>query len=51
MKITARDTGNAMHEAGVIDLSRMIDIEALRAYRFTVGKKRVKWLNSFGRRN
>jgi hypothetical protein len=39
MKITARDTGNLMDGAGVIDLSSTIDIEALRAYRVTVGEK------------
>lgn len=38
MKITVCDTGNAMDEAGVAALSDAIDIQALRAYRFTVGR-------------
>lgn len=39
LKITARDTGNAMAEAGVADLSATIDLEALRAYRLAVGRR------------
>ncbi len=39
MKITVRDTGNAMEAAGVADLSAAIDIQALRAYRVAVGRR------------
>lgn len=39
MKITVRDTGNAMDEERIKDLSFSIDIEALRAYRFAVGQR------------
>ncbi len=39
MKITVCDTGNAMDEKGVADLSHAIDIEALRAYRLAVGRR------------
>jgi len=39
MKITACDTGNAMDEKSVTDLSNAIDIEALRAYRLAVGRR------------
>jgi len=38
MKITARDTGNATHEADVAKLSAAIDINALRRYRLAVGR-------------
>ena len=39
MKITVCDTGNAMDEKSVADLSNTIDIEALRAYRLAVGRR------------
>ena len=39
MKIDVRDTGNAMHEKGVVNLSAKIDIAALRAYRLAVGRE------------
>ncbi len=39
MKITARDTGNEMAEAGVAKLSAAIDIKALRGYRLAVGRR------------
>lgn len=39
IKITVYDTGNAMDEKGVADLSNAIDIEALRAYRLAVGRR------------
>ena len=39
MKISAHDTGNAMDEQVVIDLSNTIDIEALRNYRVSVGRR------------
>jgi hypothetical protein len=39
MRITVCDTGNAMDEKGVADLSNAIDIEALRAYRLAVGRR------------
>ena len=39
MKTIARDTGNAMGEEGVADLSEKIDIEQLRAYRNAVGRR------------
>ncbi|MCK4899059.1 MAG: hypothetical protein KAS38_09795, partial [Anaerolineales bacterium] len=38
MKIVVRDTGNAMSEEGVANLSRTIDIKGLREYRLTVGR-------------
>lgn len=38
MKVTVRDTGNAMSEESVANLSDMVDIEALRAYRMSVGR-------------
>lgn len=38
MKINIRDTGNAMSEVGVANLSAIIDISALRAYRLAVGR-------------
>lgn len=37
MKVSARDTGNALDGEGVAALSAAIDIEALRAYRLAVG--------------
>lgn len=39
LKISARDTGNAMNREEMAVLSATIDIEALRAYRLTVGRK------------
>lgn len=39
MGIPARDTGNAMSIESVTDLSETIEIEALRAYRATVGRR------------
>ena len=39
MKINVHDTGNAMDEEGIADLSNRIDIEALRAYRVAVGRR------------
>ena len=39
MKVTVGDTGNAMDEEGVAELSAAIDIEALRAYRLAVGRR------------
>ena len=39
MKITVRNTGNAMDDEGVSKLSDTIDIEALRAYRLAVGRR------------
>jgi len=39
MKVTLRDTGNAMSEESVANLSDMVDIEALRAYRMSVGRR------------
>jgi hypothetical protein len=39
MKITVRDTGNAMDKASVARLSATIDIGALRAYRLAVGRR------------
>lgn len=39
MEITARNTGNAMDEEQVIDLSNTINIEELRAYRVAVGRR------------
>jgi hypothetical protein len=39
MKATAQDTGNAISAEGVSNLSAMIDIGELRAYRFAVGRR------------
>jgi hypothetical protein len=39
MKISARDTGNAMKPEEMATLSATIDIDALRAYRLTVGHR------------
>ena len=39
MKISARDTGNAMNSEEMATLSATIDIEVLRAYRLTVGRR------------
>jgi hypothetical protein len=39
MNITYRHTGNLMDEAEVSELSKAIDIEALRAYRLAVGSQ------------
>jgi hypothetical protein len=39
MKITVRDTGNAMDQAGVANFSNAVEIEALRAYRLAVGRR------------
>ena len=39
MKISARDTGNAMDREDMAILSAAIDIEALRAYRIAVGRR------------
>lgn len=38
MKISNRDTGNAMKREAITALSDTIDIEALRAYRLSVGR-------------
>ena len=39
MKISARDTGNAMDREEMVTLSATIDIEALRAYRLAVSRR------------
>jgi hypothetical protein len=39
MKVSVRDTGNAMNEKIVAQLSATIDIKALRAYRLAVGRR------------
>ncbi len=39
MEIAARDTGNAMDEQAIVDLSHTINIEAMRAYRVAVGRR------------
>ncbi len=39
MKITVRDTGNEMDGEGVVKLSAVIEIDALRAYRLAVGRR------------
>jgi hypothetical protein len=39
MHITLRDTGNEMDAQGMADLSAVIDVEALRAYRVAVGRR------------
>jgi hypothetical protein len=39
IKVTMGDTGNAMDEKGMAELSAAIDVEALRAYRLAVGRR------------
>jgi hypothetical protein len=39
MKITVRDTGNAMNEEDIEKFSNAIDIQALRGYRVAVGRR------------
>jgi DinB superfamily len=39
LKISLRDTGNAMDAADIIEFSLAIDLEALRAYRLAVGRR------------
>jgi hypothetical protein len=39
MNISARDTGNAMNQEEMATLSATIKLEALRAYRLTVGRR------------
>ncbi len=39
MKIAIHDTGNAMDDEGMADLSATIDVEELRAYRMAVGRR------------
>ncbi len=39
MKITLRDTGNAMDAASMADFSRAVDIPALLGYRLAVGRR------------
>lgn len=39
LKISARDCGNEMSSAEIIDLSRHINIDALWAYRYAVGQR------------
>jgi hypothetical protein len=45
MKISSRDTGNLMSKAGIENLSKKIDIDALRDYRLTVGRQTRKIIN------
>ncbi len=39
LKVSARDTGNAMNEEEITELSKLIDRSALREYRNAVGRK------------
>jgi hypothetical protein len=39
MKVTARDTGNAMDEEKMADFNNQVEIEALRDYRVAVGRR------------
>ena len=39
LKVAARDTGNAMNEDEITELSKLIDMSALREYRNDVGRK------------
>jgi hypothetical protein len=39
MNVTVSDTGNTMCKKSVANLSKMVDIEALRAYRIAVGRR------------
>jgi hypothetical protein len=39
MNVAIQHTGNAMDQAAVADLSSLINIEALRAYRLAVGRR------------
>ena len=42
LKISSQDTGNLMSKAGIENLSKKIDIDALRDYRLTVGRQTRK---------
>jgi hypothetical protein len=46
MNITARHTGNAMDEQEVIELSKSINIEMLRTYRASVGRRTREIVNA-----
>ena len=39
MGFNSKDTGNALDKAGIVLLSKVIDIDALRAYRISVGQR------------
>ena len=39
MQVSFRDTGNAMTDEGMTNLSATVDIDALRAYRVAVGRR------------
>jgi hypothetical protein len=39
MKVTIRDTGNAMDGNGIAEFSNTVDLDALRAYRVAVGRR------------
>jgi hypothetical protein len=45
MKASSRDTGNLMSKAGIDNLSKKIDIDALREYRLSVGRQTRKIIN------
>lgn len=39
LKVTVRDTGNAMDRDEIVNFSNTVDLEALRAYRVAVGRR------------
>jgi len=39
LKVTVRETGNALDETGIADLSAAVDLEALLLYRLAVGRR------------
>jgi hypothetical protein len=45
LKVETRDTGNAMSEAEIVELSNKIDLEELRAYRLAVGRRTREIVN------
>ncbi len=47
MKVTVRDTGNAMIDEEIIDLSTKLNMDELRNYRIAVGKKTREIIRTF----
>lgn len=39
LQVTVRETGNALDEAGILDLSASLPLDGLRAYRVAVGRR------------
>jgi hypothetical protein len=45
LKVEPRDTGNAMPQEDVVELSNQVDLEELRAYRLAVGRRTREIVN------